>query len=162
MGKPEEAAGRPLSRAWLTVFLANSPVPLFYAWFLTAKHGRIGMVAAIVLWWSLGHLVCKTNRRLGLSLVAGGILVALSQCFPLLQIIAGMVSLNIYGRLAQAVAGGSVRGPQEQTEFGGFLVTMLTGGMLMAVALGFGSVIRAVIFSGPWRLHSKPGWDGEA
>jgi len=59
MGKVAEAPDRPPYRAWLVVFLANLPFPLYFAVFLTAKRGRIGMVVAIVLCWYLGHRICK-------------------------------------------------------------------------------------------------------
>jgi len=75
--------------------------------------------------------------------------------------IAGIVSLSIGSRLGQATEVGH-GGPMQMTELGEFLVTMLTGGMLLAVALVCGSIIRAVIFSDSGRPNPKPGWDGEA
>ena len=159
MGKSADATARPSGLAWLMVFLANLPIPLMFGWIFTAKHGRLGMAAAILLWWLMGHQICRTSRGFNLALVTGGLLVGLSQIFPILQSQAGAWSLGIGSKLGQVKP---VHGEEFMvlTELGGFLVTMLTGGILIAVALACGSVIRAIT-PGPSRSHPKPAWDGE-
>lgn len=155
MVKSYTATARPMCRAWLVVFLANLPVPLFFGWAFTTQHGRFGMATAIVVWWLLGHQVCKASRWCGLAIVAGGIFVAMSQFLPVLQLYAGAVSLGIGSRLGQAWDEGGEQ--QVTTELGGFLVTMLTGGLLMVVAVMCGSIISASIAESR-RLERVKSW----
>jgi len=158
MGKVAEAPDRPPYRAWLVVFLANLPVPLMFAWNLTMQHGRIGMAVAIVLCWYFGHRVGAKSRWIDRALVAGGIVVALSQVIGILHISAGVMSLEIGSRLGQVTS--NEWGPREITELGGLLVTILTGGILMTVAMVCGSVI-CLIFPDRRPRDPEQGWDGE-
>jgi len=165
MGKVAEAPDRPPGLAWLIVFLANLPIPLMLGWIFTEKQGRIGMALAIVLWWLMGHLVCRLSRGFDLALVTGGMLVGLTQFFPFLHLKAGAWSLFVGSKLGQVAAfplGHDSPGDfTVLTELGGFIATTLTGGILIAVALACGAVLRAIT-PGPSRTHPKPGWHGES
>ena len=129
----EPGAGLRWHLAWATVFGVNLIVPLWLGWDMTSGVGRVGLVLAIVLWLLLGHLLCARSRKLRFLLVAGGVCVGLSQLLPLLQIWAGMNS----GMIISMASGFSDRA----TGLYGFLMTLLTGGQLILVAIVSGQVV---------------------
>ena len=124
--------------AWSTIFAANLIVPLLFAWDLTRDRGRIGMAAAIGGWWALSALICVRSRVLATILFVGAALVAISQVWPILHVIAGTVGLEL------AATGTSELYPilgMKMTEGGGFVATAVTGAVLMLFALGSGCAL---------------------
>jgi hypothetical protein len=124
--------------AWLIVYAINLIMPLRMSGEVLGTGGRVGMWVAVVFLWLIGHLVCVWSKDIARVLVAGGACVGVSQFCPLLQILAGMISIQIVETLGQ----GTVRNefhPTELTELGGFLATCLTGAQLLLAAALFGS-----------------------
>jgi hypothetical protein len=122
--------------AWFWVFGANLVVPLIYGLEVTRTGGRWGMWIAVAFTWLCGHLACG-RRPLGAIFVIGGVVVALSQLFPMLQFFCGAFSLEVVSKLGLGVTGLT----EVRTEFAGFVTTMLTASQLMFVAVVCGFVL---------------------
>lgn len=124
---------------WTAVFAANLIIPLLYGWEVTRDGGRGGMGLAILALCLFGLVVSAQSRKMAWALALGGCLVALLQPVMVLHIFAGGLALNLWT--------GSIRGGG-LSEFGGFAVTVMTGGPLMVLALVCGLVIDW-LFIGP-------------
>ncbi|MCE9531831.1 MAG: hypothetical protein K8T89_12010 [Planctomycetes bacterium] len=135
MGNPNESSRRVWHIAWPFVLAANLIVPLGWGMDETRGDAIWGMVAAIPLFWLAGHGICAESRKSGSVLVMGGIVVALLQIVPILHITAGIVGVSL--------AAGP--GMHKLTTFlGGFVATLITGGLLLLVALPFGMWVRMI------------------
>jgi len=130
---------------WTIVFVLNLAVPLLIAWTLSNASGRIGMFVAVAVLYLLGSWVCTAHyRHLGVSLIAGGLCVGLTQVFPLLQIIAGSVSFAVATRLGQVDGRNADLPGNVDSAAAGFIITMTTGVLLMAAALVIGLPLQAI------------------
>ncbi len=132
--------------AWAVVFGANLIVPLMFGWPMTRGAGRVGLVLGIALMLSLGHWLCSRYARVRFPLVAGGVCVGLSQCWPMLQIWAGIFASAITRTLLQQPFGADQDSPNYSTGLEGLLMTALTGGQLMLAAVMCGYVIFLLKF----------------
>jgi hypothetical protein len=127
---------------WLMVVLANVPVPLIFGCLVTANGGLFGMLEGVVVVWLCGHFVVARIGFVRCVLVPGGVLVALSQVIPVLQIGAGSFALQAARPVGRSM-----------TEVEGFLVTLLTAGQLVVVALVCGLGVRAMGLVIEGRIH---------
>ena len=84
------------------------------------------------------------REQLGQALVRGGVGIGLAQLIPVLQLMAGLVAMDV-GRLLCQVDGNDIR-----SEPGGFIMTTVTGGLLMCAALVLGLIFRVIM---PGRGH---------
>jgi hypothetical protein len=81
--------------------------------------------------------------------VRGGVLVALSQFFPLIHLLAGMLSIDFHRRTGII--------PAEQLDRGnlGFLsallLTVSTGGILLMISCGLGVILKWITPSRWWK-----------
>jgi hypothetical protein len=143
--------------AWIFVFAINMALPLLFSAPMTEQHGRLGMAVAAVLLLVLGCYICAANRKLAMALLAGGAVVALAQLFPIIHIIAGMIGMTVGQAVGHATLD-SDDGPSRITsESGGFIVTFVTGGILMAGSLFIGVLLRFVTsFRSTTTLSSTP------
>jgi hypothetical protein len=130
--------------AWVFVFAVNMALPLLLSSSITREHGKLGMSIAALLLLSLGCFICAVRRKLATALIAGGTLVGLSQLFPALHIIAGMIGMTVGKALGLADLGNDERSDQILSEYGGFVVTFVTGGILMAAGACAGMLLRLV------------------
>lgn len=144
-----------LLAGWTALFLLNMPLPLLFAGEVTRNHGRSGVFVASAALWLLGCWVCVAQRKTGFALAVGGAPVALSQIVPFLQIMAGMVALTA-GEFFQQIENKDDALGQVVSEPGGFLLTMITGGLLMSAALVLGLLMRALM-PARWREGASPG-----
>jgi MFS family permease len=137
-------AGALTYTAWIFIFAINMAVPLLFSLALTDQHGRLGMSAAALFLFTLGCLICAANRKLAVALLAGGALVALTQLVPGLQIIAGMIGIGVGQTLGHATFDSDDHPARITSEFGGFIVTFITGGILMAGSICAGILLQFV------------------
>jgi large-conductance mechanosensitive channel len=128
--------------AWIFVCAINLAVPLLFSATLIEAHGKIGMMLAIVSFFFCGCCLCAFQRDLALAVIIGGVFVALTQLFPILHIVAGWIGVAVGDALGLADFGSGDKSPRLLSEFGGFVVTLITGGILMAVATGIGLAIQ--------------------
>lgn len=119
---------------WPLTLALNLPLALLWSGPFTVQHGRQGMLAAVAVACVAGWFVCYVRPRLMRRFLGGAVVVALLQIIPVAHFFAGTLSLN----LAQAL--GLVDSPTEfdmeqiRSELGGFFVTAVTGGLLLALA----------------------------
>jgi hypothetical protein len=141
----DPGASRRLKLAWCGVFLANLCAPLWFGWLMTERGGTLGMFASVSVLFVVGYWVCAIRETVAKALVVGGVAVALTQVFPILQIAAGMAGLLL------AAVMGLLQWPEPEDVFPSvtndlraFVVGMTTGVLLMGMALVAGLVIRAL------------------
>jgi hypothetical protein len=118
---------------------------------MTQEHGKLGMSIAALFLVLLGCYFCAAGRKLAAALIAGGALVGLSQMFPALHIIAGMIGMTVGQALDLANIGDEERPAQIVNEIGGFVVTLITGGILMAAGACGGMLMRLVTPARWWQ-----------
>ncbi len=134
---------------WTIAFGVNLVVPLYIGCHVTNDGGRIGMAAGIGLLWYLGYRVCGMSDAWGRAMVFGGIVVAPTQLLPILQIIAGVVSVNLAGALTRT-SGGDM---SVATPIGGLIATLSMGLIMMSGALLLGAIGSAMF---PGRPRTGP------
>jgi hypothetical protein len=116
---------------WIRVYAANLPVPTFFGFVATCESGRTGMIAGILAILAIGCRACVRHTELMHRVAYGGWLVAFLQIIPFWQILAG--SIAIIAAEATGLAQNRELA-QIDTLLGGFLATMATGGLLIALA----------------------------
>jgi hypothetical protein len=128
-----------LELGWFGVFALNLAFPLLFGWELTRANGRIGMLLAIPVLLAAGRWICREHRDLGRLLVVGGVLVGLSQVYPLLQMVAGIGGMLVGQVLGQVSMAGAAT-PAPLSQVGGFVMALTTGSLLMAFSclIGYG------------------------
>ena len=142
--------------AWFGVFVFNLIVPLLFGLLTTDKGGRIGMAIAVIMFFAAGCWICVNHREIGCFLIAGGFLVGLSQMVPVLQFAAGLVGIVICHvvRLMDT--------EDATNEFGGFVLTLITGGILLGVSTVSGFLIHLFVLDPRASRQNKSGMAGAA
>ena len=140
--------------AWVAVFAFNMAVPLLFGLSMINWRGMIGMAVAIVVLMATGCWICATFREFGVSLVIGGMLIGLTQMVPILQFIAGMVGVTI-GEVLGVFHMGDEDSPTRINEFGGFIVTLITGTILITMSAASGFLFLRLIPDHWWRRRGK-------
>ncbi len=151
----EERRSRRILLAWVAVFVLNMAFPLLFGWSLTREHGRIGMMAAASLLLAMGWCICSVARDFATPFIGGAAFVALAQLFPILQMIAGLIGMGVGQALDLADFGDESRPDRILSEFGGFVITIVTGGLLIAAGAGFGLLIRSFTPVGWWHRSTS-------
>lgn len=129
---------------WLGVFALNLIVPLGFGWSMVEERGRVGMGLTLLSFLLLSSYVAGVKSRFfHFALPVGGAFVALSQVCPILQVGAGMAGMTAAHLLGQT----AVRGISVSSEFGGFIITLVTGSILQAVAVGVGGVAYLIWYA---------------
>jgi hypothetical protein len=145
-------------RQWLCAYALNLIVPGCLGLAVTGLGGRIGMGAAILLLWYLGHRICGLSVASGRTLVLGSFIVAAMQLFPILQTLAGVLSMavvRVLGLGAFSVDDDDPF-PPGMTELGGLIAAGLTGLTLMGMAACCGAILGWLTAERP-RVRLVPG-----
>ncbi|AMV40131.1 hypothetical protein [Planctomyces sp. SH-PL62] len=119
--------------AWCAVFMTNLVVPLGFGMSTTNLSGKIGMLGGILVLFGLGWRTCSNLPGARSALIYGGWIVAAAQLFPIVHLTAGMMGVA------------AARAAQREfipiiTMLGGFLATVVTGGILISLAFVIGLV----------------------
>ncbi|WP_169976109.1 hypothetical protein [Tautonia rosea] len=131
---------------WVIVFLSNLPIPVMFGSALTEGGARIGMTMGTVLLGLVGGIFCQRSYRIGLALTTGGLAVALTQVVAIPQFMAGMIGLMVSSALGLANADFDPAS-NSMTEWpGGLVTTLVTGTLLMGLALGIGLLFQVLGF----------------
>ncbi len=145
-GKPPGPGGPPPVVAWIGVYAVNLILPVYLGLMRTREGGRVGMMVGIITVFALGCRACFVYREAMLTVAYGGWIVAASQFVPFLHIWAGLIGVDVAVAMTRETGDLS-------TAIGGFLATLLTGGILIAFAAVFGLVIRWII---SWYTRRAP------
>ncbi|MCY3004965.1 MAG: hypothetical protein NTV29_03195 [Planctomycetota bacterium] len=129
-----------LSIQWTVVVLVNLIVPCLLASSMTGPMGNWGIFLGVLLVLLLGYLASTAIPMGVLMTVRGGILVALSQFFPVLHIIAGLLSIEFYRMTG--IIDADLQGRGKVGFQGALLLTVTTGGILLLVSCGLGVILR--------------------
>lgn len=141
-----------LSIEWTIILAFNLIVPALVAWAITSTSAKLGSGFAIFLMALTGYYFCITKPLPMLFIIRGGVLVALSQFVPALQLVAGAIS--IHALILVRVVTESSFNEMLSTPLAGFLVTLLTGLILISVSLTLGFLIRIVTPDRWWLAKS--------
>ena len=83
-----------LSIEWTVILGFNLIVPALVAWGLTNTPAKLGSAFSLFLIALIGYYFCITKPLPMLFIIRGGVLVALSQFVPALQLVAGAISIR--------------------------------------------------------------------
>ncbi len=134
---------------WTLVLLVNVIVPIALASTIINSNSKLGMIVAILCFLFAGGMIGIRSQRLRRILIRGGIATALTQFFPVAQMIAGSIGLAVCRRLSLATDATDDEIVGRLDHFaGGFVCTMVTGGVITAFALVTG-VILLYLFGSP-------------
>jgi vacuolar-type H+-ATPase subunit I/STV1 len=134
--------------SWLLIFLINLPVPVMFGWEVCSPAGRQAMVVTLVLLFGCSAWFVGSHAWYRVRLICGGIMVAVSQLFPLLQIIAGSLGIWFVEKYGinpprQPLDDGDVRFPKfDMNVPAAILLTLFVGGTLLLAALIIGTIFR--------------------
>ena len=140
-----------LSIQWTVVVLVNLIVPYLFAGGMTGPMGGWGIFLGVVLVLLFGIWASSALPMGVLLTVRGGVLVALSQFFPVIHLMAGLLSIDFYRRTGMI--------PAEQLDRGnvGFLsallLTVSTGGILLMISCGLGVILKWITPSRWWKTR---------
>jgi MFS family permease len=154
-GHTNRRAGTSTYGSWVFVFFVNLAVPLLFSSSMNQEHGRLGMFVAALLLLALGSCICAAGRKLAATLIAGGAIIGLTQLFPGLQLIAGVIGMTVGQALRLADIGDENRPARLISDYGGFVVTFVTGGILIATAACSGMLLRLITPARWWQRYNS-------
>ena len=130
-----------LYEASIAVFLFNMIVPLYFALEDVPDAGRVGIMAAAMLWLASGFLISAVDRKNFAFFIAGAMMIGLTQMLPILQILAGLIGemLATLVRIQLISFETTVR-----NEVNGFITTLVTRGILIAASGVCGLFFRRI------------------
>jgi hypothetical protein len=137
--------------AWPVVFMFNLIIPLIFGLDMTPERGRIGIGMGCLSLLTAGWLLCCYSPATLRQIILGGVVVACTQVYPILQLIAGMLALAGAELMGLSVNGDDAGIEYIVSETGGFVVTVLVGAELIAFSLFIGMLIS---------LFLPPEWFG--
>ena len=147
--QPERRWG--LILLWMVMFAVNLPVAVMFGRSACDWPAAFGMVVGCALINVTGLWLCRTSPHFMLRLCLGSIAVAVSQFFPVLHMIVGMIAVGISRSICNLSIEmsdpirGNMTGLDEVT-----LSTLLTGLGLILPSVAMGYLIGMV-----FRLPSK-------
>ena len=142
---------------WPFALALNLIVPLMFAWGVTSRNGRIGMFLGIGLILAGGWIVCYYYSSIARRMIGSAVLTAMTQVYPIPQMLAGMIALSVVNLLESHQPDEMDRGlPMMHTELGGFVATMIVGGLMLIFAFGLVMLFELVSPSKQRDSRSKP------
>lgn len=139
---PAQMSGGEWQFCWAVAVALNLPVVLLFGIGATMKSGLFGMCAGIGAVWLTGAVAVALVPWVRGILVHGSWMFALTQLFPIVQIMAGGTALELC-----APGTGPAAGPMSNLT--AFLVTVLTAAQLLLVIIVSGLGVRA----GKWLIR---------
>lgn len=144
-----------LSIQWTVVVLCNLIVPLLFGLALSRTDGIVGIAVAVVFMLVLGYFASIYLPFFVLFSVRGGLLVGVSQIIPVVHVLAGYVSMMLL-RFVGLLEVDVLVGDKRIGFISAFLLTVLTGGILIMVACGLGLLMRLVTPDRWWLARRMP------
>lgn len=82
--------------AWILAVAINLPVPLMFGFsFTAAGAARLGMLIGIAVVYGTGVWICLHQASVMWRLIVGSVFTALSQIWPMLHMLVGIVAMGI-------------------------------------------------------------------
>ncbi len=124
---------------WALVYWINAIVPFALGLAVTGGAGLVGMLLGLALMFGAAGRLTAVSREFKIAFEVGGWIVAASQLFPVLQVLAGAIGLRAAAGWRQAAD----HSPMISANgvLGGFIATVGTGGILMTFAMGIGMLV---------------------
>lgn len=127
---------------WSLAYLLNMPVAFMFGWMGTNPSGHVGMCLGIALLIGLGGLLTYRSRALGQVLIRGHFLFALTQFYPILQMMAGMVAaglIEVLGFEEPSMNGRDGLGPLPA-----IIATLIVGLQIAFASTAIGGLLRLI------------------
>lgn len=141
--------------AWPLVLASNLVVPFLLGSSMIREHGKVGVLAGVLLFAVAGWALIVRRPKQGSRLVVGAAILIATQFLPITQIIAGSIAFRIAKLLGQAQIGdGEGLDDRITSEWGGFIVTSVTGSILACMAFVLGAIVLAAMKG--FRNRSSP------
>ncbi|HEY2412789.1 MAG TPA: hypothetical protein VGI40_11130 [Pirellulaceae bacterium] len=142
---------------WPVVFGANLIVPVLLGWQIAREYGRFGMCLTSFLFLAAGWALCCLRPAIARRLIAGSAVFAISQLFPLIQMVSGIVAVGAVEWLGLGDDRGDMGISTIPTFLGGCLATAIVGIILLSIAgvLGF---IVSFLLPKRWFESSRTSW----
>lgn len=128
-------------KQWSFIFIINLGIPFLFGLHYIRDGGAIGLAFGILALWMMGIAAGYLPKKFRNAILIGGIGVAISQVFPIFQIICGSVAIGSW----QKLTGLNVDKPDSMIELSIFGVTVLTG-QIMIVSSTVAVLILSTIF----------------
>lgn len=129
--------------AWCLVCLLNVPVCFVLAISLLASGGYAGVALGVLLIMAAVAVAISQFTMLAKVVIRGSLLFALTQCYPILQMFAGIAAVSA----TEFLSGGGVTLGPDGGQLGlwrAAFTTVVTGGLLLIGAVAAGVVLKAV------------------
>lgn len=139
---PHDPTGR--ITGWTVVYLLNLIVPGFLGFIVCKDGGLLGMLLGIAAFYGIVTWGVIRWRRFGRWATLGGVAIALTQFWPVLQMSAGIFALGVWNTGTGTGVGKNNLGTGALAEVGGFAVTILTGQPLFFGALLIGAILDKI------------------
>ena len=115
---------------WTRIYAANLILPLLICTPYVRGTAGNGVFLAVTAYWLAGNYACRKKLWIMKPLMIGCRLVALTQLFPILQVSAGILALNVVSGYPPVLA--STRNLPDVRS--GFMGAAINGGILLFVA----------------------------
>lgn len=139
----EHPTDRSVGWGWLVGYGVNLPVPIMFAMMFISPAGFTGMLVGIIMVMSIGMLAARRLKQLNRIALRGGLLLAITQLFPILQMFSGIMAGSTLEKLGYPFD--SMVDSPAGTNLGFvpcMLAVLMVSAMLMTMALGIGTVIE--------------------
>ena len=154
--KSDQRRERRLVVGWYVVFAVNLIVPGLLAINLVDRRGGLGVMIVAFAFLIAGRWACSAHPQFAKRLVVGAAIVAVSQLFPILQIISGLTAVELLSAFGLIDAGFETGVPELGIILGGAM-TMITGSILATCSLIIGSAVVFLheVFDKRWKASKK-------
>lgn len=130
---------------WMIVYPANLVVPYLFAEVVIRGEAYAGMAFGMLTGFVFGLSLCLANPRFASAVVSGGIVVGFLQFFPVLHFLAGMVANWVVRAIGQGAPAADGEILMTTTVGGGFVATLVTGGLLLLASFVIGLLIQTAL-----------------
>ena len=138
-----------LQSAWLLAVLINLPIPIMFGAGVVVGPARFGMLLGTVVVYAVGVWLCLVQSGIMWRLILGSLLTALSQFWPVLHMLVGLIAMGISRAIFFIADQNFTRIPEVIS------ATILTGIGLILPSFVFGligiAVFRIQVFGGLWK-----------
>lgn len=126
---------------WTVVYVANLVVCLNEATGVVHGYGWLGVWAGCTLMWVITLCFCASSRQASFTLLVGAVFVGLLQMIAIVHLIVGIIALDVWKAVCPRR---DLNDWPAWFPLGTFSVTMMTGTILVILALIVGHFLRVL------------------